>query len=228
MRFQIVIDRITAMVNGRVSNTEGGKLPRHADGWRECAPSSSRLQASLRALPARSAPLELTARLRVVASKERARAIRRSSPGSMWLYWRDRARVWSDNLMKPVALPVAGGLLSALFLFAILAPMYGIQDRYLIQDVPTILSTQAALRSSTVSFGVIDQDIVVDVLVDGNGQMLDYSVPAGQVWQYNARLRRCVENTLLCTQFKPATIFGQPRPGTIRFTLRRNHVEVKG
>ena len=66
------------------------------------------------------------------------------------------------------------------------------------------------------------------VVVDGHGRMLDYSAPSGQVWQFDLVMRRCVENTLLCTQFTPATTFGVPKSGRLRITLRGNQVEVKG
>jgi len=74
----------------------------------------------------------------------------------------------------------------------------------------------------------VNHDIVVDVLVDGEGQLLDYTVPLGQNWQFDPTIRRCVENALICYQFEPATMFGQPRSGRVRITLRRNQVEVKG
>jgi hypothetical protein len=130
--------------------------------------------------------------------------------------------------MRPLAVPAVGGFLSAVFLFAMVVPIYGVRASSVDPDVPTVLSTQATLRQSAFSFGVVNHDIVVDVLVDGEGQLLDYTVPLGQEWQFDPTIRRCVENALICYQFEPATMFGQPRSGRVRITLRRNQVEVKG
>lgn len=231
MKCQTVIDRIPFLLDGRVSGAERGLLRKHLSDCQQCALRAyqiKRLRAGLRALSVRKPPPDLVVQLQVLASHQRLLQCRNSSLAAFWLYWRDRSHLWFENLMRPLALPVAGGLLSAVVLFSIVAPMYGIRDRYLIRDVPTILTTQAAVRSSTVSFGIVNHDIVVDVLVDGNGQMIDYSAPAGQVWQKNPQLRRRIANALLCTQFTPATVFGQPRSGILRITLRRNEVNVKG
>ena len=231
MKCQTVVDRIPFLLDGDLSEEELDQVRKHLSECPECALrvyQYQKLQAGLRALPIRKPPADLTLQLQVIASRERVLRQRNSSLASLWLYWRDRSRLWFDNLMRPLALPVAGGLLSALVLFSILAPMYGTGNRYRTPDVPTMLVTQAAVRSTTFSVGVGNHDIVVDVLVDGHGRMIDYSAPAGQVWQNNPELRRRIANALLCTQFTPATVFGQPRSAVLRITLRRNEVDVKG
>ena len=81
-----------------------------------------------------------------------------------------------------------------------------------------MLTTQASLAHSR-SYGSISEEIVVDVYVDGNGRMLDYTVPAGQVWQNDPETRRCIENWLLCSQFTPATWFGRPTYGRVRISV---------
>ena len=90
-----------------------------------------------------------------------------------------------------------------------------------------MLSTRAALKSS-ISFGLSDDDVVVDVLVDGQGRLLDYSIPVDMTPGITKELRKSIENTLLCTQFTPATMFGLPKAGKLRITLRRNQVDVAG
>ena len=90
-----------------------------------------------------------------------------------------------------------------------------------------MLITRAALESS-ISFGLSDDDVVVDVLVDGQGRLLDYSIPVDMTPGITKELRKSIENTLLCTQFTPATMFGLPKAGKLRITLRRNQVDVAG
>ncbi len=217
-------------MDGRTAREELADLREHIDGCPDCALHAHQLRSlktALQSVPSPREPSRLTTRLRVIASKEAARNRRNSDLRATTGYWRDVVRIWISNLMRPFALPAAGGLASAVLLFSMIAPVFGVHAT-IGHDVPTILSTKAALKHSSISYGLLENDVVVDVLVDGNGRMIDYSVPRGQVWQYDPDLRRCIENTLLCTQFTPATSFGQPISGRIRITVRGNQVEVRG
>lgn len=177
-------------------------------------------------LPRRNAPREVTDRLRVLASREASRRRSRSSFPALVAHLRDELRLRVDNLMRPVAVPFAGGLVSAMLLFGALAPALTVQ-RVVRGDVPTNLSTQASLASS-ISFDLIDSDLIVDVAIDEQGRVASYSIPTDQSWAHDTALVRSVENTLLLTRFTPATFFGQPATGKIRITLRRSQVEVRG
>lgn len=228
MKCRTAIRRMSLSMDGRIREGELRELQQHLSRCPECALQArqlGKLKGSLRKLPARTPPRELTAALRVIASRERLQRLRHASLEATLNHWGDLIRVWMGNLMRPLALPFAGGLVSALFLFNMLAPMYANQDRYLVADVPTVLTTTAGLKSS-LAFGLSGDDVVVVVLVDDQGRMIDYSIPPGQ--GVDPALRRCIENTLVCTQFTPATVFGQPRSGTLRITLRHNQIEVKG
>jgi hypothetical protein len=183
---------------------------------------------SVRELVARPVPSDLTTVLRITASRERLLRSRRVSLRATFDYWGDRARLWMYNLMRPVALPVAGGLLSAVFIFSMLAPMYINQPRHVVADVPTTLARPAALKNTIYSVGLIATDIVVDVWVDGTGRLVSYEIPPGQRVAMSSGLRRSIENALICTEYEPATMFGQPKSGKLRIILRHNPVEVKG
>ncbi len=231
MKCRDAVERVSSALDGLTGPEGLEEARRHIDECSECALRIHQLRAvtaSLRALPRLRASKDLTMRLRVAASRHLAERRRLESWRTAAVYWFDLARVWCANLMRPVAIPAAGGLLTAVLLFSMLAPTLAVRAASTGEDVPTILSTEAAVKQSILSFGVIQGDIVVDVLVDDNGRMVDYSAPPGQVWQHDPQLRRYIENTLLCTQFTPATTFGQPRMGRIRITLRGNSVEVRG
>lgn len=180
----------------------------------------------LKALPKAHAPVEVVDRLRVLASREASRRRSRSSYAAFFKHIRSEVFLRVDNLMKPVAVPFAGGLVSALLLFAALAPSLA-RPIVVVDDVPTGLSTKATLTSS-LSFTLSDDDIVVDVSIDERGRITDYSIPADQAWARDANLVRSLENTLLLTKFTPATKFGQPASGKTRITLRRSQMEVRG
>ena len=231
MKCRTATRRISPSFDGRLPERERRELLGHLERCPKCALQAhqlANLRGSLRDLPVRPVPDTLTTSLRVLASRERLQRTRQANLGASVEYWLDILRLWLNNLMRPVAVPFAGGLLSAVFLFTMLAPMYAKIDGPMIEDVPTTLTQPAALKSSLYMYVPIDGEIVVDLLVDGQGRLITYSIPQGQTWATNLELRRCIENTLLCTQFQPATMFGMPKPGKLRITLRRNQVDVQG
>ena len=181
-------------------------------------------------LPRRKAGPDLGIRLRVMASSEAKRRRLLSSPKSIAreILW--RGKLWLDNLARPYALPCAGGVISALFLFLSIAPAFPMRQT-IVNDVPVRLTTQATLISAFSFSSPGDtplEDVVVDVEVDSEGRVMDYSVPGVQAWASNPAMRKSLESTLLWTRFNPATLFGQPQAGTVRITIRRNELEVRG
>jgi hypothetical protein len=178
------------------------------------------LSRTLRSLPLRLPPAELTSRLRVVASRERLRTI------GLNIAFRDRFRLFVDNLMRPLALPFAGGIFSTVLLFSMcMMPMYSVHASSS-SDVPTGLRTDAALLA-TAPIAASPEDVIVDVTIDPEGRMIDYKIVCGNVSSDEA-LRRSIEGTLLLTRFVPATAFGQPVEGRIRLLLWTSYVDVKG
>lgn len=184
--------------------------------------SEERLSQALRALPRRVAPAGLTTSLRVIASRERQRRV----AGSAFHSWRDRWALFASNLMRPLAAPVAGGVFSAVALFAILAPAYPVRAPGSF-DVPTVLTTEVGVNRMA-PIHVSDDDVIVDVTVDGQGRMIDYTVLSGASALTNVRTRRRLEAALLFTEFTPATAFGQPMAGKMRLSLRNSRIDVKG
>ena len=182
---------------------------------------------SLRGLQRLAPPSTLRDRLRVLASRESQRRRRRLNMDALLAHWREETLFRWNMLMRPVAVPFAGGIVSAIILFGLLAPGFAVQ-RSSIGDVPTGLTTEAALQFSFNLAASPAHDIVVDVEIDDQGRLVDYSIPKGQAWANDAAMVRSLENLLLCTKFTPATLFGQPASGRIRITLRRSHMEVRG
>ena len=178
------------------------------------------IRAAMRALPRVAPPPDLAVRLRVIASRER----QRRSQG--WLRTLTvQARLTFDGLMRPLAVPLAGGICSALLLFGLLVPSFAWVPS--VEDVPIGLSTEAAVKNMA-PIGFSDGEAVVDVTIDDQGHMVDYSIvhdPGGVVTE---SFRRSVENALLFTEFTPRTAFGQPVGGKLRLTFRTSSVDVKG
>ncbi len=185
------------------------------------------LTRALRSLPRRSAPAGMRTSLRVVASRERERAVHHLTWKSQVQNWMDHARLAMQNILRPLALPVAGGVFSAVTLFSVwVVPAYPAFARtgY---DVPTQLSTEARVKGFA-STGRSGQDIFMDVALDESGSVVDYMILSGS-YVPDADGRRKLENLLVFqTTFIPATSFGQPTASKIRLWLSSSRIDVKG
>jgi hypothetical protein len=193
--------------------------PACSDQFRELA----RVRGAVGRLPAATPPARLSSVLRVVASQERSRLFARKHP---FRSLAGQFHLWVENLMRPLAIPLAGGLISALVLFGMLMPTFAFQ-RNVSNDVQVALFTQPAVKDQN-SFALPDEDFVVEVLVDGQGRMIDYAVTEGPSLGKNNELRSAIENKLLFMEFTPATAWGAPRFGKIRLSLHRSLLTVKG
>jgi len=217
--------RVSDYVDDAVSTEERSALKRHFNGCRDCALESERyfgLREKLRSLPKPMPPADLTTRLRVVASK-----VRMESLSSPWSRWRDRMELSLRNLMRPLALPAVGGLCSALFLFSTLVPTF--KSAFALSepgDIPTMLSTEPMLKY-TAPIAFSNADAVVDLQLDDQGRIVNFTI-VNAAGQQSEKLRHSIENSLLFTEFWPATTFGRGVAGTIRISFRNSRIDVRG
>jgi len=185
----------------------------------------------LRGLRAKTPPPVLRTSLLVVASRERQRRLARRDLKSFCRVLRDRIQLSCEDLVRTIALPFAGGVCSTLVLFSMfVVPAYPLLTQKLTRntlDVPTVLSTEGSVKSMA-PFSAGDDDIVVDVSVDGQGRMIDYAVVAGASVLANGDSRRRLENALVFSNFTPATSFGQPMASKVRLWFRSSRIDVKG
>ena len=230
MNCQSVQRALSAYMDGQLEEPVRRRICAHLAQCRNCfeiSDQQARIKVSLGMLPARVPPARLQFSLRSLASREIAR--RRGGVGFAARFGQ-RAGVLQfrlDGLMRPLALPFAGGLVSALLLFAIFMPLYMVPAKSLIQDVPTMLSTGATVNNVP-DFDMNEDEVLVDLVVDGQGRIVDYSAPTGQDWIQNTPLRRRLENALLFTDFTPSTMFGRAASTRVRLTIRRSQIDVKG
>jgi hypothetical protein len=218
---------VSAYLDDAVSEAERSEVRQHLSSCQLCARESEKysdLRAALRSLPQRTPPPDLTVRLRVVDSKARMEA---AGGESRWIRWRDWLQLSASNLMRPVALPAIGGLCSAVFLFSSLVPTFqSAFDVTSLGDVPTMLATEPMLKSTApIAFG--EGDAMVDLRLDDHGRIIDYSI-VNAPGQQNEQIRRSIENSLLFTEFWPATTFGRGVAGTIRISFRSSRIDVRG
>ena len=187
------------------------------------------LRGQLRAMPKVHPPARLSLRLRILASKEQSRALRFRDWPATWGFLRNRVALHLENMMKPVALPAFGGVLTALFLFLMLSPVYPIRTVSAASlDVPTRLSTSASVKTMA-SFTAVEKPVMLLVFVNNEGRVVGYRIEEGRDETLdNADARRRIEQILLFTVFTPATSFGMPTSDQVRISVGSNVVLVHG
>jgi len=226
MRCEHVHELISQLLDRSLDPETRGNVLEHLAACRDCQDrftAYERVQANLRAMNSVPVPARLAAQLQITASKERVRRASRRNLGQMVRHWTGSMRLNMDNLMRPLALPFAGGVLSAVVLFSSLMPTFAFQRDYR-NDVPISLFTDPALEEighSHLSAG----DTVLHLTIDERGRVTDVISSAG-------KLTPEMENDLLFYRFAPATAFGQPTWGRVTVTFRRSatgsHIVVRG
>jgi len=209
-----------------MAGEERARVAEHLATCRECAAhfdQLSELRRDLVTLPLAPVPARLRTQLQVLASRERARW---NSTKTLPLAMRTLSinlKLAVDNLMRPLAVPLAGGLASALLLFGLVVPTLGFRPAVR-NDVPTVLYTAATLVEVS-PVGVGNDEAVVELHIDAKGQATDYSVQQGEV---SPALQADLNQLMFFSRFTPATWFGQPTNGKVLVSFRRVRYVVRG
>lgn len=207
---------LSAMNDCRLREPERAAVVQHLVGCASCRQLERELRSvsnALKETTPKRPPLDLTYRLRVIASHERARMLQGSD-------WWSTVRFRLNQILRPLAVPAAGGIFSSLLFFAILTPSFTVHANTH-NDVPVGLYTQSAFVTPS-PFGFNGRDITVEVTVDETGAVSDYSVPGGKLSKDEMG---AVANFILFSSFKAATAFGQPVSS--KLLLKISHIDVR-
>jgi anti-sigma factor RsiW len=200
-------------LDGRLNGREMQRIAAHLEGCRECAQewiSLRHAQASLAELGAVPEPADLLLRIRVAVSHERAR--RGQRPFHAWnMAWK--------NTVGPFLLQASAGFASAVLLLGaviVLVTMFtqpemaqATKDEPLGNPTaPRLVSLSSGAGNNQI--GALSGPVVVEVYINGAGQMYDYRIVSGPT---DSATRSQVENLLLTSVFEPARFFGQPVRG---------------
>jgi hypothetical protein len=202
--------------DARLRSSERAAVLEHLGECSECRSYERQIRSAsmaLRESPRLIPPQELTYRLRVIASHERARV----DAGIDWL---SAFRFRLNQLLRPLLVPAAGGLFMSLLFFAVLTPSFTVHAGTS-KDVPVGLFTQVAMISPS-PFGFNGTDVTVEVTIDESGAVADYTVPGGSLSKDEMR---DVGNFILFSSFKAATKFGQPVTSKLLLNIR--HIDVR-
>jgi hypothetical protein len=179
------------------------------------------LRTGLKGLPGRIVSPLLATRLQVVASRERARQALRRDLAARMAELRSRAKLIFDNLLRPVAVPAAGGMLASFLCFGAIVDTLHIHPVWQ-NDVPVGLYTQVMIDDVS-PFSVDGKDVMVQLTVDQTGRVSDFEVPQGTA---SAEELREIGNLVLYSSFSPATAFGQRVTGKILVNI--HHINIRG
>lgn len=148
---------------------------------------------------------------------------------------KDRLELVLKNIFEPLALPAAGGVVFALLVFALvyqfLSP--GMPVSAATPDSPTNLLQPARLETlagfemsrleeATRTGG--ERPLLVEAMVNADGQAVSYRVISGQV---DPNVQRELDQVLLFSRFRPEMNFGRPTSGG-RVVLSFSQIRVRG
>jgi hypothetical protein len=207
---------LSAMNDCRLREPERAGVVQHLADCANCRHHERELRSvslALKETAPRRPPLDLTYRLRVLASHERARML----AGSNW--W-TTIRFRLNQILRPLAVPAAGGIFASLLFFAILTPSFTVHANTR-NDTPVWLYTQSSIVNPS-PFGFNGREITVEVTVDETGAVSNYSVAAGKLTKDEMS---DVANFILFTTFKAATAFGQPISSKLLLNINISHID---
>jgi hypothetical protein len=198
----------------------------HLDECRECNLHRAEvrsLHTGLKSLPQKSVSPLLGTRLRVIASRECSRQALRRNLAARMADLRSRAKLVFDNLLRPVAVPAAGGMLASFLCFGVIVDTLHVQPVW-DNDIPFGVYTEVMIDDVT-PFPLDGHDVMVQLTVDKDGKVSDFEVPRGAP---SPQELRDIGNLVLFGSFVPATAFGQPVTGKILVTITHVNVNIRG
>lgn len=216
--------QISLLLDRRLPAGERENVLAHLETCRACASDFAYLQdvrATMREMATSPVPPELTSRLRVAASHHRAAVERRRDAHARLEHIGMRIRLAFDHMMRPVAVPLAGGLFSSFACFFFLLPSLSFQHNYgleppIFRPEPSIVAgftdpdgSIVGVKNAKLEWGsslVTQDEVSLTVLVDPNGQVQDWNV-------YGSDLTPEMKDLILFSKFIPATVSGQPAWG---------------
>ena len=228
MSCENVQERISLLLDGQLPEAGREDMLAHAEVCRECGTHLASLQtqrAILRKMAQTPMPDDLAAQLSVMASHERERQLARRSIRERVRRFAENVDLTFDNLMRPVALPLTGGLLSTLLLFGLMMPSLSFSHSTGGYDDFSTLP-QGSIVTNPYDQGADDDAAdfplfaspdqpnsdyvnIVNLTIDESGRVADWSIVRGQLTDE-------MKSIILLGRFVPATTFGIRTSGTIQ------------
>lgn len=224
--------QLSGYLDGAIRAAEHVRLRQHLASCEACRHQLDgyrRMAVHLAKVEPLPAPADLALQIRLRASREE----------SFWagtIRWWSGAMVVSRNLLQPLAVPAAGGVLTALAVFVLLVhgmltgvPMGGTVPN----DLPLNLVQPAELESLA-PFplpSLVEADgqssfspLLVEATLNAEGEVVYYRILSGP---NNRAVQHQIDELLLFSRFRPQLNFGRPMDGG-RVLLSFSGVNVRG
>jgi len=216
---------LSPYLDGVLTGVQMRVLGDHLSGCEDCNRQYIQLRRTQQVvsnLGRKQVPPELALRLRVAMSRAAAENRR-----SRW----EGIRVRWENLANAFMVPATAGVLTSVIIFGLLIGMFALpsQLRASGNDVPTMLYTPPQLLNApfATSVGANESDMIiisVEAEVDASGRVQNYRIVSAS--RDPKSIIPELENTLIFTQFQPATAFGRPTSGKALLSFAA--MDVKG
>jgi len=227
MSCENVQERISLFLDHKLEIEERENVLEHTGMCRDCAARLAWLESqreTMRRMALAPIPESLATRLSVLASHERERQLARVSVRVRLSRLAANLNLTFNNLMRPVALPITGGLVSTLVLFCVMMPSLSFSHQTGGEDFFT--APQGRIVANPWEQGADDdaREIpifaapddpksdyvnIVNFTIDESGRVADWSVVRGQVTDE-------MKTIILLGRFVPATSFGVRTSGIIQ------------
>ncbi len=222
---------LVGYLDGALSGAEHARVRGHLESCAACRKELEiyrQLTVSLAQMEPVAPPADLAARIRLQAARAGSREaiVRR-----MW----GRAVLFFENILRPLAVPATGGVLTALvvFVFVVQSMLVGVPFGAVPNDLPTSFLQPARLEGLapfpypgiTSSGERTDANVLLlEATLNAQGQVVYYHILAGPS---DAVVRRQIDQVLLFSRFRPQMMFGRPSSGG-RVILSFSEIRVKG
>jgi hypothetical protein len=225
MSCEKVQELISPLLDRKIAGRERETVLAHLASCGDCCrrlQALESLRAELQRTPAPVIPPYLAEKLHLLAMRERVRQMTHATAARGLTLWATRLQLFGSNLMRPLALPFAGGLLSALVVFSIIfLPSFRAVGP-LGLDPAIELATPASgtvvgipgetpgtiLRGPALSC----DETIVELTIDGTGNVRNWNMIRGHMTDD-------VKNMIVYSQFIPATYFGRPVESKVQVAL---------
>jgi anti-sigma factor RsiW len=209
------------------------RVGRHLENCPECRSELQRhhrVSMMMAAAAPIAPPEDLGVRVRVAVSRARAEF----GFAARMRLWKTRAELMLKNILEPLALPAAGGVLAALVVFVVVYQVLGagVPLSAAPSDLPTSLLQPARLEmlanfqmSGLDEMASVGQNtLLVEATVNAAGEAVSYRIISGPV---GPSVQRGLDQILLFSRFRPQMSFGRPTSGG-RVILSFSRIRVRG
>ena len=224
--------RLAGYIDGAIPSREHAIVRAHLDGCENCREQLERyhrLATRLASMEPAAPPADLAVRIRVQAARSITRGTRAQRS---WL----RVMLVFENILKPLAVPATGGILTALVAFVLVVqnvlvgvPLGGV----VANDLPLNLVQPARLESlapfpitgELATAGHPDSGLLLlEATLDARGGVVSYKILTGPS---DAAVQHQIDQVLMFSRFSPEVSFGRPTAGG-RVLLSFSEVRVRG